>query len=174
MDASYEMRPATSRIRRLLVARDFAQAEKELDDALALFPDHAELLALAADLQRRMGKLSEAQSYLKRAEASDPSRRQVVEVGADLAYDRKEYEKAGHMELAIEQYEMNVTDCFGGTLPYDRLRIIYTRSKRYLDAVRVCEAFLALPVNPSVLKPAGPHFQHHREKLNQKLRKQEK
>ncbi len=98
MEASYsEIRQRVARVRRFLAARDFREAEREIEEGVALFPDHAELLAWAADLQRRMSKPAEAASLLKRAEASDPSHEQVVAVGADLAYDRKDFRKASEL-----------------------------------------------------------------------------
>ena len=47
------------------------------------------------------------------------------------------YEKLGDVETAIKLYEQNVADEFEGDSPYDRLRIIYHRQKRFADEVRV-------------------------------------
>jgi tetratricopeptide (TPR) repeat protein len=56
--------------------------------------------------------------------------------------DGKEYEQNGENNKAIELYEANIKDRFDGSHPYDRLRIIYTRMKKYDDAIRVCEAYI--------------------------------
>jgi hypothetical protein len=79
------------------------------------------------------------------------------------------YEQAGEPERAIPLYEANVTEQFFGTFPYDRLRIIYTRQNRFKDAIRVCEAYLALPDRE--YGQNKPHFQHHRDRLQTRLEK---
>jgi len=89
-----ELRQRVARARRLLNAKDWPEAEKEIEEGLGLYPETAVLLALAADLSRKMRKLAEAESYLKRAEAADPAHEQVISVGADLAFDGRDYERA--------------------------------------------------------------------------------
>lgn len=54
-------------------------------------------------------------------------------------------ESQGCIEQAAALYEANLADRFEGMRPYERLRLIYTRQKRYADAIRVCQAYLALP-----------------------------
>lgn len=78
----YEARQRLARARRLVTAKNYQQAEEEIEQALALFPDEAEILALAADVERRAKKLSEAEIYLRRAEAIDPADEAVMSVGA--------------------------------------------------------------------------------------------
>lgn len=51
-------------------------------------------------------------------------------------------EKSGDVEGAKKLYEANVRDCFDGSHPYERLRIIYSRESRPNDAIRVCEAYI--------------------------------
>lgn len=97
MDRAFEIRHRASRVRRLLSGRDFGRAEREIEEALEIFPEEAEILALAADVQRKMGRPREAQSYLKRAEASNPAHETVIAVGAEVAYDTKDYEKAARL-----------------------------------------------------------------------------
>ena len=89
-----EIRQRVTRSKRLLNARDWQEAEKEIEEGLAFHPENAVLLALAADLCRKIKKLAEAESYLRRAEAADPTHEQVMSVGADLAFDRRDFEKA--------------------------------------------------------------------------------
>lgn len=50
-----------------------------------------------------------------------------------------ELEKLGETERAVALYEENVTEGFEGNGPYDRLRIIYGKQKRYEEAIRVLE-----------------------------------
>ncbi|AZH28739.1 MULTISPECIES: hypothetical protein [Paenibacillus] len=50
-----------------------------------------------------------------------------------------ELEKKGEIVEAILLYEANVSECFEGNHPYDRLRTIYNRLNRYKDVIRVLE-----------------------------------
>ncbi len=56
----------------------------------------------------------------------------------------RQAEEADDLATAVKQYERNVNDWFDGNLPYERLRIIYNREKRYADALRVCQAFISM------------------------------
>lgn len=56
----------------------------------------------------------------------------------------KALEREGRVDEAIALYEQNVEDWCGGSHPYDRLRIIYTKGGRVADAIRVCDAFVAV------------------------------
>jgi len=56
----------------------------------------------------------------------------------------EELEKLGQMDSAIALYEANVMDGFEGAFPYERLRIIYRKARRFQDAIRVCEAYDAM------------------------------
>jgi tetratricopeptide (TPR) repeat protein len=80
-----------------MAGKSFDQAAEEIVEALELFPDEAELLATAADIQRRTQKLPEAETYLRRAEAVDPSHDSVMSVGADLSYDGRNFKKAASL-----------------------------------------------------------------------------
>jgi hypothetical protein len=64
----------------------------------------------------------------------------------DIMVDRniagKRLERINMADRAAVLYELNVLDCFDGSHPYERLRIYYTRSGDYLNAIRVCEAYL--------------------------------
>ena len=53
-------------------------------------------------------------------------------------------EKTNHIKPAIEQYEWCVERGFDGNYPYDRLRIFYTKHRRFDDAIRVCNAFVEM------------------------------
>ena len=55
-----------------------------------------------------------------------------------------EMEKLGHEENARILYEMNIEEGFDGSHPYERLRVIYTRRKDFVQAIRVCQAFINL------------------------------
>ena len=51
-------------------------------------------------------------------------------------------EKAGKLDKAIKIYESMIADLFDGSHPYTRLRIIYSKQKRYEQAIRVCAQFI--------------------------------
>jgi len=55
-----------------------------------------------------------------------------------------ELEKAGRVDDALLLYEANVAMGFGGSHPYDRLRVIYSKRGQLDDAIRVCQAFVKL------------------------------
>lgn len=95
---------------------------------------------------------------------------QIFSVMVNRNLKGREYEKAGNVSAAVRLYEANVQDHFDGTHPYDRLRIICTRQKRYDDAICVCEAYLALPDREQGQNK--PHFQHHLERLQAKAASQ--
>ena len=61
----------------------------------------------------------------------------------NLAVERnlrgRELEKQGDITRAIELYELNIASDFEGDFPYDRLRVIYSKQKRYDDVIRVLE-----------------------------------
>ena len=52
-------------------------------------------------------------------------------------------EKQGKEDKAIALYEANIADQFDGSHPYNRLRILYKTRGNYMDAIRVCEAYIA-------------------------------
>ena len=56
--------------------------------------------------------------------------------GIELERQRKD-------EKAMALYESNVTDCFDGSHPYNRLRMLYKKRGDYINAIRVCEAYIA-------------------------------
>jgi hypothetical protein len=79
------------------------------------------------------------------AQYVDRERQQLSAIMADRNRQGEKAERLGDITNAIDFYEPNVRDCFPGTHPYDRLRIIYTRHGCYADAIRVCRAYLSLP-----------------------------
>lgn len=51
-----------------------------------------------------------------------------------------ELEKRGGIDLAVEVYENCIREGFHGTHAYERLRIYYTKNRRFDDAIRVSQA----------------------------------
>lgn len=79
-------------------------------------------------------------------------------------------EKEHGMQNAFAVYEVSVAEAFQGSHPYDRLRIWYTKNKKFKDAIRVCQAYLNLPNRPN--GQAKDRFRHHYLKLCKLLDKQ--
>jgi len=74
---------------------------------------------------------------------ADQARADEIEnILVDRNIKGKELENSGDINGAIELYELNVTDRFDGSHPYERLRIIYSNRGMFADAIRACEAYI--------------------------------
>jgi hypothetical protein len=91
------------------------------------------------ELNERMSKIDDLQTMLSYNNAA----REIENLVVERNLKGKEYEKAGEESKAVSLYEANVQDCFDGSHPYERLRIIYTYKKKYKDAIRVCNAYIS-------------------------------
>jgi len=69
---------------------------------------------------------------------------ELSRVMCDRNLEGKTLEKAGDIEKAIELYEANVADWSIGTHPYDRLRVIYSKQKRYSESIRVYRTYVKI------------------------------
>jgi tetratricopeptide (TPR) repeat protein len=52
-------------------------------------------------------------------------------------------EKSGKVDEAVAIYEFLAEEDYPGTMPFDRLRIYYSKKKDYHSALRVCEKYLS-------------------------------
>lgn len=95
----------------------------------------------------------------------------VARVMVDRNLKGKELEKRGKIDQAIPLYEANLVDRFGGTHPYERLRIIYTKRQDYRNAIRVCQAYIDLANQREVNARLKPKFAAHIKKLNAQAQK---
>ncbi len=77
-------------------------------------------------------------------------------------------ERSGAIDRAIVLYEANVAESFIGSHPYERLRILYTKQHDYANALRVCRAYLALPLR-DVDAEKGVRLRQHATKLAAKI-----
>lgn len=70
----------------------------------------------------------------------------VTESIEDRLVDRNlkgtQLEKNGQEDKAIALYEANISDHFDGSHPYNRLRVLYKNRGDYVNAIRVCEAYI--------------------------------
>ncbi|MGO9443627.1 MAG: hypothetical protein ACLPXB_02500 [Thiobacillaceae bacterium] len=94
---------------------------------------------------------TQASALLKLGEkATNVSERLLIQEHADFIADimssrnaeGEALERASQQARAIELYEANVKDCYAGSYPYERLRVLYASSARYADALRICRAYV--------------------------------
>lgn len=94
----------------------------------------------------------------------------------------EEFEKQGQIEKAIKLYEQNITDFTDTPFPYERLRILYTKQKKYAEAIRACQMYIDMSKaleaavlkelnNPTLAKQLGEisDYPEKIEKLKKKL-----
>lgn len=107
-------------------------------------------------------------------------REEMLSAKDDRAFSRQvdrnlkgiEYEKIGKISLAIELYEKNISENFGGNHPYDRLSIIYRRQKDYANEIRVLHkaievfSYLIKSTQRVDLKPKLDKFKKRKEKAS--------
>lgn len=69
----------------------------------------------------------------------------------------KSFETDGRIDEAIRLYELNIGDLVDTPHPYERLRIIYTKQKRFDDAIRACQAYIEMSkqLSDAILKELG-------------------
>lgn len=81
-----------------------------------------------------------------------------------------EMERSGHIAQAVTLYEANVRDCFEGSHPYERLRVIYRQIGDYPNAIRACQAYLNLP-RRAYDEKKRQRFREHIAKLTEEGRR---
>lgn len=81
-------------------------------------------------------------------------------------------ESAGDVDGAITLYEQLLVCRYPHPGPYERLRILYGKQKRYADAIRVCETFIAVQKIADVQYPeVAQKFFEWIPKLQKKMTK---
>ncbi len=78
---------------------------------------------------------------------ASPYRKSSLEITEGLQSklsNAQRLEKAGEIQNAIELYESCVENGFLGSLPYERLRIIYTKQGQFQNAIRVCKRYIEI------------------------------
>lgn len=109
-----------------------------------------------------------------RTSYADESERLVKPLREILA-QAMEQEKTGDLNKAIQLFEELSDNAFPPSLPYDRLRIIYTKQGFYKEAMRICQRYVEVlnmiksfwPEYPNIR--AIPKYQDHIKKLSEKL-----
>lgn len=100
------------------------------------------LNAIMDKLMKESGQINELELLsAKRDEYMDAANK-IQDIFVSKNLDGIQFEKDGADNKAIQLYEENIKDRLVGSHPYERLRIIYTRKKRYEDVIRVCKSYI--------------------------------
>lgn len=68
-----------------------------------------------------------------------------LDFGIARFYEARDLEREGKTEEAIAIYEFLIQHKIPDDRPFERLRIVYTKQKKYKDAIRICKAALRAP-----------------------------
>ncbi len=97
-------------------------------------------------------------------------------LGATLSRARDE-EDAENINQAVQLYEELADNGFLGSMPYERLRIIYTKRSSFEEAIRICKRYIEVMQRVESYWPQYANsklisqYQDHIKKLSKKLRK---
>ena len=97
-------------------------------------------------------------------------------LGATLSRARDE-EDVKNINKAVQLYEELADNGFLGTMPYERLRIIYTKQGSYEEAIRICRRYIHVMTRVENYWPEYANlklisaYQDHIKKLSKKLKK---
>ncbi len=146
MAAPSELRHLLGSLRKLIASRSLDDAEEQALEGLRSFPESAELLALAAGIERRLKKLDEARSLLDRAAGLDPFHPTVLSEAADLAFEARDF------KLAAERYR-ELVDRRPNRYHYSRLVMARSKLGASSDAAAIARAALEIfPDDPWLLR----------------------
>ncbi|MGH9388344.1 MAG: tetratricopeptide repeat protein, partial [Vicinamibacteria bacterium] len=128
-----------SSLRKLIASKSFIEAEALALEGLRNFPESAELLALAAGIERRLKKLDEARSLLDRARRLEPFHDAVLSEAADLAFDARDFSEAAERYRELVDRRPN---------RYHYSRLVMAKSKLGASAEAAALARTALEIFP--------------------------
>jgi tetratricopeptide (TPR) repeat protein len=145
MPGDSELRRLLSSLRKL-IASSLVESEEQALEGLRVFPESAELLALAAGIERRLKKLDEARSLLGRAKRLDPFHPAVVSEAADLAFEARDFEEAA------KRYQ-ELVDRRPNRYHYSRLVMAKTKLGASFEAAATARGALEIfPDDPWLLR----------------------
>ena len=78
---------------------------------------------------------------------ASPYRKASLEITEKLQSNlsnAQKLEKSGEIQNAVNVYEYCMENGFLGSLPYERLRIIYTKQGQFQNAIRVCKRYIEI------------------------------
>ncbi|MGH9324389.1 MAG: tetratricopeptide repeat protein, partial [Vicinamibacteria bacterium] len=139
MNDPSELRRLLSSLRTLIASKSLGDAESQALEGVRDFPESAELLALAAGIERRLKKLDEARSLLDRARRLDPFHQAVVSEAADLAFDARDFAQAAERYRELVDRRPN---------RYHYSRLVMAKSKLGASAEAAALARAALEIFP--------------------------
>ena len=90
----------------------------------------------------RLSKMQSESVDIREMEAISKVMESIEDVLVERNLKGAELEKNGQEESAIALYEADISGRFDGSHPYNRLRIIYKNRRDYVNAIRVCEAYI--------------------------------
>jgi tetratricopeptide (TPR) repeat protein len=116
---------------------------KYAKDQRKLFVVYSEMAELAAS------EWKDPTPYLERAARYSPNgvaelrrHQDPMDIMVLKSNEAHDLEKQGDTGDAISIYEFLVKHKYPHPGPYERLRVLYSKQKRYKDAIRVCKAFI--------------------------------
>jgi tetratricopeptide (TPR) repeat protein len=150
-------------------------AEKQIKKGVPLGKICTELMAMVDRSPLDLNKLDNLGKSTVHNHACLNLEQAIFQTMIDRNETARRLERAGQIEDAIALYEQSVRDLFIGTFPYNRLRIIYTKQKRYEDAIRVCQAYINNPCRKALKGGKGKSkgsepFQEWIRKLKEKMK----
>lgn len=96
------------------------------------------LMDLWRQLMEESAKINDLQLLQEYMNASS----KIEDILVSRNLEGKQYEQDGDDNNAIKLYEENIKDRFDGSHPYERLKVIYTKQKRYKDVIRICKSYI--------------------------------
>lgn len=118
-----------------------AWVNEQLQQGVPRWPLYLRLLELSSETSKssESSSFEEMQAFYEVAES-------LLDIVVDRNLKGIELEKKRTKEYedqAIALYEANIANRFGGSHPYERLRLIYFRNGDYANVSRVCRAYIS-------------------------------
>ncbi len=129
------VKKVTDKAFKLKQKNNYQQAREILEDALEKYPDNNFLKTSLADLFIKDNKQQDAENLIEEVLKDDPENYQALLCKGNLAYKKREYEKA--LEFFQQAYTIEEK-------PYIASRIIYSYFKleKYQKALNYCQQWL--------------------------------
>jgi hypothetical protein len=109
---------------------------KKINEILDEFTREAKVDRPTAFIMAKKQVDKQTQPYIEAAQ-------RIMEPLRTTLYNAQELERKGQVDGATTLYEKLTEAGFTGSMPYERLRIIYTKQKQYEKAIAACQSFIA-------------------------------
>jgi tetratricopeptide (TPR) repeat protein len=139
-----------------------------LNSLVSKYPgDHKKLFLIYSEMAELVAsEWKDPTIYLEQAARYSPNRMAFLQRHQDpidamilKSDEASELERSGKIDEAIEVYELLLKHQYPHPGPYERLRILYSKQKKYRQAIRACEAFI------KVQKRAAPQYPEQVQKF---------